>query len=60
MTTEIETWELVPCYRAPVMGEIRYLRHMIPNPGEPLAGIPVPIFYQATWTGKEWLPIDAR
>jgi hypothetical protein len=55
--TEQETWELVPCHRAPIIGEIRYLRYFEPNPAEPLAQVFLE-FYRAVWDGANWRRVE--
>ena len=48
-----QTWELVPCNREPIVGEIRFIRVLLPSPVKPM----VLDFVKVIWTGEKWEPI---
>ncbi|SHG87725.1 hypothetical protein [Bradyrhizobium erythrophlei] len=53
---QVLTYQLVPIApRKPVVGELRYIVPLVPNPAEPLAQM-FPLRPQRiAWTGKEWV-----
>lgn len=53
-----ETWELVRCDRQPVMGELRYVRVLIPSP-DALAKL-WQEFRPMLWDGNQWRPLGWR
>jgi hypothetical protein len=49
------TWELVPVQRMPILGEVRYMRRLVPSPAAEASGSVIEQWNRVIWTGEDWV-----